>query len=350
MQMQAGPLCILAGRSCRWWRSQPLQRILQQREFAQTAVIVSEFGEIGLDHHLLASTDDTIVLLPSGCMCCAVRSDLVATLLDLHWRSSQAQLPPFKRVIIETSGLADPAPVIQTFMTDADIAQIFYLEGILTLVDAVHGPNTLDSYPEACRQLAVADKILITKTDLTDVAEPLQQRIAVLNPTANWTTTARGELDLATIFGDTPLRHAREPSRKKARGRLFGAGPIVRHTSGIESFTLERDEPVPALALTLMLQGLAEHCGENLLRFKGLVHIAEMPERPAVVHGGQHIFNPPTWLDRWPDENRSTRMIFIGMGVPRRWPKRLLELAAEEVHLEVARQEIYPMEAFPARI
>jgi G3E family GTPase len=110
-----------------------------------------------------------------------------------------------------------------------------------------------------------------------------------------------------------------------------------RHASGIESFTLERDEPIPALALTLMLQALAENCGEKLLRFKGLVHIAEMPDRPAVVHGVNHIFYPPTWLDHWPGENRSTQMIFIGTGIPRHWPKQLLELASEEVSLEVAR-------------
>lgn len=314
-----------------------IRSVLQRPSFERSAVIVNEFGEIGLDHHLLASSDDNIILLPSGCLCCAVRSDLVATLLDLQRRSSQGLIPSFDRVIIETSGLADPAPLMQTFMTDADIARLFNLASIITTIDAMLGSDTLDRHQQACRQLAVADKILITKTDLAGITEPLRQRISAVNPTASWTTVINGAVEPTMIFNDKSYALT-------ASGRSAAATPVA-HTSGIGSFTLVRTEPVPALALTLMLQALAEHCGEKLLRFKGLISLAEMPDRPAVVHGVQHIFYPPVWLDRWPDEDHSTRMVFIGVGIPKRWPERLLFMAAEEVCLEVARRTMHLTES-----
>ena len=317
-----------------------IRNILQQPGFARTAVIVNEFGEIGLDHHLLASSDDKIFLLTSGCLCCAVRSDLVTALLDLHWRSSQGSIPPFDRVIIETSGLADPAPLMHTFMTGANVAELFTLTSIITVVDAVHGADTLDRYQEASRQLAVADKILITKTDLMD-AEPLRKRIVALNPTANRTSVINGAIHPSAIFED-PRHHGRNTYGVVAPGGREGGPDAVPHTSGIESFALLRDEPIPALALTLMLQAVAEHCGEKLLRFKGLINLVETPERPVVVHGVQHVFDPLVWLDRWPDENRATRMVFIGVGIPKRWPESLLVLATEDVRLEVARRAMNP--------
>ncbi len=306
-----------------------ISRILRDPGFARTAVIVNEFGEIGLDHELIASSDETLIALTTGCLCCAVRSDLVATLLDLRRRRDGGEIG-YDRVLIETSGLADPAPILHALMTDADIAQHHAIAGIVTVVDALHGAATLDRHPEARRQAALADTLLLSKTDLAAPTDGLRTQLVALNPSA--ARHAAGEVspdrlcagtDIATRFAGLP-----EPSARN---------PFVRaqHGDGITTFVLRRDRPIPALALTLLLAALAEHCGARMLRLKGLVNIAEMPGQPAVIHGVQHIVAPPEFLDRWPSADHTTRIVFIAQGVPRHFPARLLDAIEPEVREEM---------------
>jgi G3E family GTPase len=308
-----------------------ISRILRDSAFARTAVIVNEFGEIGLDHELIASSDETLLALTTGCLCCAVRSDLVTTLLDLRRRHDAGEIG-YDRVLIETSGLADPAPILHALMTDRDIAQHHTIDGIVTVVDALHGEAALDRHPEARRQVALADTLLLSKTDLAAPTEALCAQLVTLNPSA--ARHAAREVspdrlftgtDIATRFAGLPGPPARNPFVR------------AQHSGGIATFALQRDRPIPALALTLLLEALAEHCGARLLRLKGLVSIEEMPGQPAVIHGVQHVFSPPEFLDRWPSADHTTRIVFIAQGVPRYFPSRLLDAIELEVREELER-------------
>jgi G3E family GTPase len=309
-----------------------IRRILRDPAFANTAVIVNEFGEIGLDHDLIASSDASLLALTTGCLCCAVRSDLVATLLGLQSRRETGEIA-YERVLIETSGLADPAPILQALMADADVARGHTLGTLLTVVDAVHGEASLDQHPEARRQVALADCLAFSKTDVTLLADSLRDRLTVLNPTADRLTT--GDMRPDAVFSNA--KPGAQGGRLASLPATGARSPFIRaqHSDGIDTFTLQRDRPVPALALTLLLQALAEHCGPRLLRVKGLVDIAEMPGRPAVIHGVQHVFSPPEFLEHWPSSDHMTRIVFITHGVPRHFPARLLDAIEVEVREEL---------------
>ncbi|HEY7578653.1 MAG TPA: GTP-binding protein [Acetobacteraceae bacterium] len=308
-----------------------ISRILRDPGFARTAVIVNEFGEIGLDHELIASSDETLLALTTGCLCCAVRSDLVATLLDLQRRAEAGEIA-YDRVLIETSGLADPAPILHALMTDSDLAQRHAIDGIVTVVDALHGETALDRHAEARRQVALADTLLLSKTDLAAASDSLRDRLASLNPGGVHGMT-RDAVPATLFTGSSVARRFADLPASRARNPFA----IARHSDGIESFALQRDRPIPALALTLLLEALAEHCGSRLLRLKGLVDIEEMPGQPAVIHGVQHVVSPPEFLDRWPSKDRTTRIVFIAQGVPRHFPARLLEAIEQEVREEMER-------------
>ncbi len=309
-----------------------IRRILRDPAFASTAVIVNEFGEIGLDHHLIASSDETLLALTTGCLCCAVRGDLVATLLELQSRREAGEVT-YERVLIETSGLADPAPILQALMADSGVARGHTLGTLLTVVDAVHAEATLDQHPEARRQVALADCLAFSKTDVTRPADSLRERLTALNPTADLLTT--GVVPPDAVFSTAnPVAHRSRLASLPATG---ARSPFIRakHTDGVDTFTLQRDRLVPALALTLLLQALAEHCGPRLLRVKGLVGIEEMPGRPAVIHGVQHVFSAPEFLERWPSSDHTTRLVFITRDVPRHFPARLLDAIEVEVREEL---------------
>jgi G3E family GTPase len=304
-----------------------ISRVLRDPAFARTAVIVNEFGEIGLDHELIASSDETLLALTTGCLCCAVRSDLVATLLDLRRRREASEIA-YERVLIETSGLADPAPILHALMTDRDVAELHAINGVVTVVDALHATATLDRHPEARRQVALADTLLLSKTDVAAPDDALRERIAGLNGAQLLPTR---EVVPKTLFAGT------DAAARLAATEPVGRSPFTRaiHTDGIETFALLRDHPVPALALTLLLESLAEHCGARLLRLKGLVDIDEMPGQPALIHAVQHVISPPEFLDRWPSVDRRTRIVFITQGVPRYFPTRLLDAIEAEVREEM---------------
>ncbi|MGE0417881.1 MAG: GTP-binding protein [Acetobacteraceae bacterium] len=310
-----------------------IARLLRDPAFGRTAIIVNEFGEVGLDHDLIASSNETFTTLTTGCLCCAVRSDLVETLLELAARRS-AGSAAYDRVLVETSGLADPAPILHALMTDAAVMVDHVIDTVATVTDPLFGEATLDRHPEARRQAALADLLIISKTDISPAADTLIGRLDALNPTARRTTSHAVTPAMLFAGGDATMRAdrmTRLPDRRPTAP--FAA---ARHTDDIMTFTLLRDRPLPALALTLLLQALAEHCGPRLLRVKGLLAIEEMPGRPALVHGVQHVFAPPDFLPAWPTEDRTSRLVFIARGVPRHFPSRLLAAIEAEVREELS--------------
>jgi G3E family GTPase len=315
-----------------------LRRLLHDPRFARSAVVINEFGEIGLDHELVESSDESLVRLSTGCLCCSVRGDLILTVMDLIRRRNIGELQ-FERVIVETSGLADPAPILGGFMTDPGMTENCRLMPVVTLVDARHGWATLDEHAEARRQVAVADRILLTKTDIAEDAAPLRRRLSALNPTAPLVTAVAGCVPYEPLFGDSgfPEERGVGPWFAGAEGQADGALHDHQHTHGIVSIALVREKPIPALALALMIQALIEHAGSALLRVKGLVQIAELPDRPAVLHGVQHVFEPLAWLDRWPSDDRRTRIVLIGRAIPVDWPNRLLQAIEGEIEEEQER-------------
>ena len=325
-----------------------LARLLQSPQFARTAVIINEFGEVGLDHDLIEASEESFVELQTGCLCCAVRGDLVLTLEDMLRRRDAGVVTPFERVVIETSGLADPAPILHALMNDTGLAQRLTLAGVVTTVDAVNGLATLVRQPESVKQVAVADRLVLTKTDLASnpgEVEVLTGRLAALNPSATVLRAAFGAVDAERLFdgASSDLRawlEAGEPAHAPDHGHGAAA-----HDTAITCFAILRDPPIRAVTLTLLLEILAEHCGGDLLRLKGLVNVAESPERPAVIHGVQHVFHPPAWLDRWPSADHRSRLVFIGRGLRQAWVEALL--AALEAEVEEASVKLAPRRPRP---
>jgi len=307
-----------------------LGRCLKHPAFARTAVIINEFGEIGLDHDLIETSEESFVTLRTGCLCCRVRDDLLLTLEDLLRRRVEGVLAPFERIIIETSGLADPGPILMALMTDQDIAGRIALAGVVTTVDAVHALATLDRHGEAIRQIAVADRLVVTKTDLVAApGEQLTARLAALNPAAAVIAAAFGAVDAEQLFAGSGGKEAADLERWLA-STPAASQPAQPHQA-IASVALVRETPMRAVALTLLLECLAEHCGSDLLRLKGLIQIAECPDRPAVVHGVGHVIEPPAWLERWPSADRRSRLVLIGRKLQAAWVEALATALEAEV-------------------
>jgi G3E family GTPase len=300
-----------------------LRHALRTPALAGTAVIVNEFGEIGLDHDLIESAEEDLVALSTGCLCCAVRGDLGRTIAGLLKRRTREEIA-FERIVVETSGLADPAPIVQALALDRQIANRVQLARIVTTIDAVNGDAVARDFREAEKQLAFADSIVVTKTDLAD-ASTARRTAECLNAQATIIEGRDGRADPAVLL--PPMNSAVALSQWLNLASDQGA----EHTAGIASVSLIREEPVPAVALTLFLEALAEACGPDLLRIKGLVQIAEAPETPAVVHGVQHVFHPLEWLDRWPGGDRRTRLVLIGRNLLAGWPRLLLQEIEREV-------------------
>jgi G3E family GTPase len=323
-----------------------LGRLLKSPEFSRTAVIINEFGEVGLDHDLIETSEESFIELQTGCLCCSIRGDLARTLADILGRRDRGEVTAFERVVIETSGLADPAPILHALMSDAGLSERLALAGVVTTVDAVNGFATLERQPESVKQVAVADRLILTKTDLLEGgAEPLTARLAALNPSAMLIEASFGAIDPARLFDIGAGAWAGSSSHVPAwlgldaladtRAHGHHHDRAGAHDPEIFCFAIVREAPIRAVTLTLLLEALAEHCGGDLLRLKGIVNIAESPDRPAVIHGVQHVFHPPAWLDRWPSADRRTRLVFITRGVPRDWVEALLAAIEAEVE-EVA--------------
>jgi G3E family GTPase len=304
-----------------------LNCLLADPALAGSVVIVNEFGEIGLDHLFIESIDEGLILLSSGCLCCTVRGDLIHTLEDLLARHAQGTLDPFHRVLIETTGLADPAPVLQAVLSHPLLAQRYALDAVVTLVDAVHGPGTLDEHREAVKQVAMADRLVLSKSDINTPAPGFIARLKRLNPVAPVLDRAAGEATAAALIGSGPFTlSGKLPdvaawlTLEAAAGASHGhahAGDgqdghdVNRHDARIRAFCLVRDEAIAASSFETFLDLLRSAHGAKLLRVKGLVKIAPDPTRPVLVQGVQHIFQEPVLLARWPDGDTRTRLVFI---------------------------------------
>ncbi len=269
-----------------------------------------------------------MVVMASGCLCCTIRGDLVTTLEDLLRRRDNDRITPFNRVVIETTGLADPAPVLHTIMYHPYLMLRFRLDGVVTLVDAVNGAATLDRHAEAVKQAAVADRLVISKSDLSACgrceASALQARLNALNPTAVQLDAARGEATAAELFNiglydpDKKTPDVRRWLNAEAIAADHDAHhghahhhDVNRHDARIRAFALRHAEPLPLSAVDLFLELLRTAHGAHLLRVKGIVALSDDPARPLVIHGVQHIFHPPARLDAWPDDDHTTRIVFI---------------------------------------
>ncbi|MBL8570857.1 MAG: GTP-binding protein [Phreatobacter sp.] len=298
-----------------------LNRLLADEDMKDTAVLINEFGEIGLDHLLVRTVDEGIVMLSSGCVCCTVRGDLVSALEDLLRALDNGRIEPFARVVIETTGLADPIPVIHTMMAHPYLAMRYRLDAVVTVVDALNGIATLDAHPEAVKQAAVADRIIVSKTDLIDSEQRraafsnLEARLAALAPSAIRLDAARGEATAAAVLAAglyDPATKTPDVARWLNDEALSGGDDAAHgHDDGIRAFSLTSDRAMGSAAFDMFLELLRGAHGPHLLRVKGVVKIAEFPDRPVVVHGAQHVFHPTTVLDAWPDGDARTRLVFI---------------------------------------
>jgi G3E family GTPase len=300
-----------------------LNRLLKRPEMNRVAVVVNELGEIGVDNDLIEVSSEQMMQLNNGCVCCVLRGDLQETLRDLFIKRRNGEILDFDRVVIETTGLADPAPVLQTLITDSMLLEQYRLDCVVTLVDAVNSPGQLVQFSEPVKQVALADRLIITKSDLVgekQVAE-LTARLKEINPKAPVKVALHGEIDLAFLI-DVGLR--RSNARLEEVERWLGVedahdhehGHSHRHDEAVQSFVLRFDKPMPWATFTQCMEVLTALRGPDLLRVKGLVNV-EGKTGPMVVQGVQHLFHPSIELAAWPGQDRTTRLVFITRGIPR---------------------------------
>ncbi|MCB8818969.1 CobW family GTP-binding protein [Microvirga rosea] len=322
-----------------------LNRLLQHEALRDSVVIINEFGEIGLDHLLVEKIDDNMVLLSAGCLCCTVRGDLIATLEDLLRKRDNNRIAPFQRVIIETTGLADPAPILHAVLYHPYLSMRYGVEGVVTVIDAVNGAATLDRHVEAVKQAAVAERLVISKADLVQdqgMLDRLRERLRHLNPGASilpadapaeaiiagglfdlqgkiadvgeWLQTEAVEDAERRSHGHQHAHHHHDASHdghKQTHGHHAHHHDVNRHDERIRAFSLVSDQPIRQGTLDMFLDLLRSTQGAKLLRVKGLVGLAEDPEHPVVIHGVQHVIHVPAVLPRWPSDDRRSRIVFI---------------------------------------
>ena len=296
-----------------------LAAIVRDPRFADTAIVVNEWGEAPIDHALLRHASGEVVVLAGGCVCCRAAGDIVRALRELHFERAGGRAPPFRRVVIETTGLADPLPLLATLVEMPLVAARYALAGVVATVDAERGSQNLDEHPEALRQVAVADRVVITKCDRVGAAviDPLEARLRSLAPAAHILRSSQGNADPAQLL-DTGLYRGDRPAAADARGwleagayRRAGSASQRRHDPRITSFAWSTTEPLSWAGVEQALETLARTQGVRLLRMKGLVNVAGEPG-PRAVHAAGHTLYPSARLAAWPDEDRSTRLVFIG--------------------------------------
>ncbi|MDL2403209.1 CobW family GTP-binding protein [Rhizobium mayense] len=362
LPQQRVPVSILTG-FLGAGKSTLLNRILKDAEMRDAAVIINEFGDVGIDHLLVESSGDSIIELSDGCLCCTVRGELVDTLANLMDAMQTGRIRPLKRVVIETTGLADPAPVMQSIMGNPIIATNFDLDGVITVVDAVNGLQTLDNHEEARKQVAVADRLIVSKTGLEGAASDgmLESRLRSLNPRAQMLNAdsdeagraailVNGLYDPASKIADVGrwLRdeletdehdhhhddhgHHRDGHGHHRHGhdhhghRHQHAHDVTRHNESIRSFSIIENQPIDPIALEMFIDLLRSAHGEKLLRMKAIVAVSDRPERPVVLHGVQNIFHPPMRLPAWPNpDDRRTRMVIITKDLPEDFVKGMFD-------------------------
>ena len=323
-----------------------LNALLRDPAFAQTAVLINEFGDVQIDHDLVAKFTDELVMTTTGCLCCTASSDIKQSLFDLWRKRKDRQIGPFKRVVVETTGLMDPVPVINSLLAQAGpglidqiVSQQFALARVITLFDIINGPNTLDRHPEALKQVGLADIVVFTKTDLAkdpatlgDIAED-KRRISGMNPYAlildrhsDWSKISglilkEAAYDLRSKGDDardwlraeeSPGDHGHDHEHHHGHAHDHSEHDRNRHGDDISSDVIALDAPVSRPAFDAFLETLKANAGTDLLRLKGLVALTDEPERPVVVHGVQHVIHAVDTLDRWPNDDRRTKIVLIG--------------------------------------
>ena len=333
-----------------------LNRLLKDPALADTAVIINEYGDVAIDHLLVEQASDGIIQLSDGCLCCTVRGELVDTLSDLVDRLQTGRLGKLARIVIETTGLADPAPVMQSIMAHPALVQAFRLDGVVTLVDAVNGAASLDAHVEALKQAAVADRLVLSKTDLADAGTvgTLKERLRSINPGARILDVR--EADVAGLL-DCGLYN---PATKSADVRRW-LGEAEdhadhghdhhghdhhahdhhhhRHDDRVKTHSLVHDGPVSYAAIDMFLDLMRSVHGDKLLRMKGVIELKEDPTRPLVIHGVQRLLHPPARLPAWPDDRRGTRLVLITLDMPQDYVQRLFSALTDRPAVDTPDRE-----------
>ena len=320
-----------------------LKHLLQQPDMADTAVVINEFGEIGLDHLLVEEAKEDTILMSSGCLCCSIRGDLIDTLRRLYKRRDRGEVPRFKRLVIETTGLADPAPILQTLMGDPLLSAFYRLDGVVTTVDAVNGMDQLDRQFESVKQAAVADRLILTKTDLAGAEQraALEARLHALNPAAPLLPVAHGAVAAEHLFNaglynpaekspdvarwlkeeayaQTPQSHPHDHHDHDHGHDHDHALDVNRHDDHIRAFCLIHDRPIDWEKFVNWVEMLITMRGADLLRIKGILNVAGS-DAPVAIHGIQHLFHPPAVLPGWTGDDRRSRIVFITRDLERAW-------------------------------
>jgi G3E family GTPase len=305
-----------------------LNALLKDEMLSNAAVIINEFGDVSLDHLLVEKSDENIIELASGCLCCTIRGDLIDTMNDLLGKRDRGEVKAFDRIVIETTGLADPAPVLHSVMSEPSLLERCRLEGVVTVVDAFNGWATLDAHAEAVKQVSVADRIVLTKVDLLsgregeDMLFAIIARLRKLNPAARLLTTYRNEATAPRLFNmglfdpekktvDVRKWLAAEAYETAEKRHRHHHHDVSRHDAHIRSFSFTEKQAISPAGLELFMELLKSYHGANMLRMKAIVKMTDEPEKPIVLHGVQHVFHPPVRLPKWPDGDDTTRMVFI---------------------------------------
>lgn len=330
------PVCVITG-FLGSGKTTFLNRLLTDPALARSLVVINEFGEMGLDHLLVTSPVDNMLVLENGCLCCSNRGDLVETLTDAHEKWRSGRVPPFDRVIVETSGLADPVSIMQTVVGDENLAPRFMLDRIITLVDGVNGGEQLELFTESVKQAVIADHLILSKTDLASPAaiSTLRERLSSLNPGADIVEAVHGQTDMGRLFAHRETRRNLRDVRRwlgadaiAGRGLSFSRREVADHTAGVNTFSLRHERPVNWTGLQLWMDLLPRFKGMDLLRIKGILNVEG---RPVVIHAVQSIVHEPVILDAWPDEDRGSRLVFIVRNIAREEIERTLEALSYEV-------------------
>jgi G3E family GTPase len=328
-----------------------LNRLLKDPAMSDAAVLVNEVGDIGIDHNLYEIVEEGVILLASGCLCCAVRGDLVNSLENLLRARDNRRCKPFNRVVIETTGIADPASVIHIIMTQPYLTLRYRLDGVVTLIDAVNGMKTLDEHVEALKQAAMADRIVITKTDLPEGAAALPElhaRLKKLNPSA---VVLEGQPPVADMINAglyDPEKKIPDVARWLREEAVIAAeedahdhhghghdhhhghhhhkhDQVSRHDASITTFSIATEKPIPLNTLEMFLDLMRSAHGDKILRMKGIVQLADDPSRPVVFHVVQHLMHPPARLEAWPDADRRSRMVCITKDLPPQMVRKMFD-------------------------
>jgi G3E family GTPase len=351
-----------------------LNTLLEHPDMSQAAIIVNEFGEIGLDYDLVERSDENVIQLANGCLCCSVKSDLIDTFRDLYIQRNAGTIPFFDRVIIETTGIADPAPVLQIILTNPMVFNHFALDGVVTTVDTVNGVSSLDRFPECVKQAAIADRLIITKVDMVENDKQikiLEERLRVLNPAAPIIATTTQDANPSDLFGTgifDPTTKALDfenwlqadayenqevsepagtvlavPDKEAlAYYEKYGHSPAEvdhRHDPSINSFVMVKENPISLNTLNMFLEGLTKEAGPDLLRVKGIIHVHERPDQPAVIQGAQQIFHSIDWMDKWPSDDKRTRIVFITRNIDQEYIEETYNLIERIAERTVAAAE-----------